>query len=74
MTMSKFKVGLGVLVVAAAAIIFALQHRTQQQLQNDNDLLRQQIAQLKNANQDAPPTTNPTNNDEFNELLRLRGE
>jgi hypothetical protein len=36
--------------------------------------LRQQIAQLKNANQDTPPAAQSTNSDEFNELLRLRGE
>ena len=72
--MSKFKVVLGVVLVAGAAALIFLQYQTRQQLQNENDSLRQQIALLKNDNQDAPPATNPTNNDEFNELLRLRGE
>ncbi len=73
--MSKFKVGLGVLIVAGAAIMMFLQYQTQQQLRHENELLRQQIAQLKADNQDAPAANSqPATGEEFNELLRLRGE
>lgn len=74
MAMSKFKVGLGILVVAGAAIMIFLQYRTQQQLQSENDSLHQQIEQLKAGNQDTPIAANSANSDELNELLHLRGE
>ncbi len=75
MTLTQLKVGLGVVVVAGAATTMVLQHQTQQQLHNDNELLRQQIAQLKSNNPDVPVANpQPATNDEFNELLRLRGE
>lgn len=78
MTMSKFKVGLGVIIVAGAAIMMFLQYQTQQQLRGDNESLRQQIAQLKADNENAanPSATsnNSLSNDQLSELLKLRGE
>jgi len=64
----------GVAVVGAVIIIF-LQYQTQQKLRAENESLRQQIAQLKSDNQDAPAAnSNSTSSEDFNELLRLRGE
>ena len=75
MTLTQLKAGLGAFVVAGAATTMVLQHQTQQQLRGDNESLRQQIAQLKNDNQVVPAAdSKPMAGDEFNELLRLRGE
>jgi hypothetical protein len=74
MTISKFKVTLAVLAAASAAIMI-LQHRTQQQLHNENDSLREQLAQLRSVKEAAADeNAEPQMNDEKNELLRLRGE
>ena len=73
--MSKATVGLSVIVAVGAAALIFLQYQTQQKLRLENDSLRQQIAQLKSDNQNAPAAvSNPTPSADFNELLRLRGE
>ena len=75
MAMSKSKVGLVVVLVTGAAALIFLQYQTQQKLRLENDSLRQQMAQLKSDNQNAPAAvSNPTSSEDFNELLRLRGE
>jgi len=75
MAMSKSQVGLGVVVVAGAAVIIFLQYQTGQKLRADNESLRQQIAQLKSDSQDTTPTApSQPSGEDFNELLRLRGE
>jgi gas vesicle protein len=75
MAMSKLKVGLGVALVAGAAALIFFPSQTQQQLRAENESLRQQIAQLKSANQDTPTrNSNTSGNEDLNELLRLRGE
>jgi len=73
--MSKATVGLGVVVAAGAAALIFLQYQTQQKLRAENESLRQQMAQLKSDNQNAPAAlSNPASSEDFNELLRLRGE
>jgi hypothetical protein len=75
MTNSKFKAALTVILVAGAAAILFLQYQTHQKLLTENEALRQQIAQLKSENQEAPvANATPANTEDFNELLRLRGE
>lgn len=68
-------IGSGAVIFAGAVVIIFLQYQTRQKLQVENDSLREQIAQLKSANPDAPAIdSKPTSSDDFNELLRLRGE
>jgi hypothetical protein len=75
MAMSKSQAGLAVVIVAGAAAFIFLQYQTQQKLRTENDSLSRQIAQLKSDNQDTPTaSTNATSSDDFNELMRLRGE
>jgi RNA polymerase sigma factor (sigma-70 family) len=75
MTLTQLKVGISAIVVAGAAAALVLQHQAQQRLHSENDRLRQQIAQLKTESQDLPATNSKQmTSDEFNELLRLRGE
>lgn len=75
MTKSGIKLVLCLLVAGGAALLIFLQSQTQQKLRAENESLRQQIDQLKSPNQDAPATTsNPASHEDFNELLRLRGE
>jgi cell division protein FtsB len=72
---SKFKAVVAILFVAGAAALIFLQYQTQQKLRAENESLQQQIAQLKSDSQD-PPSANskPTSGEDFDELLRLRGE
>jgi RNA polymerase sigma factor (sigma-70 family) len=78
MTLTQIKMGLGAIIVAGAATTMVLQHQTQQQLHNENESLRQQIAQLKTETEDPSNRVAASNkqmtDDDFNELLRLRGE
>jgi cell division protein FtsB len=74
MAMSKFKMGLGVVVVAGAAAIIFLQYQAGQKLRAENEDLRQQIAKLKSDSQDTPTANSQPTGEDFNELLRLRGE
>ena len=51
MTATQLKLGLGALVVAGAATALVVQHQTQTQLRDENESLRQQIAQLQTDNE-----------------------
>jgi RNA polymerase sigma factor (sigma-70 family) len=85
MTATHIKLGLSVLVVAGAATALVVQHQTQTELRDENQSLRQQIAQLQMNNEslsnrlsataDAKsPPARSLSDEEMNELLRLRGE
>lgn len=80
MTATQIKLGLGALVVAGAATAFVIQHQMQSRLLAQNQSLRQQIAQLQNDNNDLSNRladagdAKKLSGDQFNELLRLRGE
>ena len=79
MTLTQIKIGLGTLVVAAATTV-VLQHQSQQRLQNENDSLRQQLAELKidNANLSneiaAKNDSQSASNSQMAELLKLRAQ
>ena len=81
--MSIIKLGLSGAAVAALAILLIRDHRATQELRRENQVLRQQIAHyadLRQANQPLPgpqaqagdPVALPE--DQFRELLKLRGE
>jgi hypothetical protein len=75
MTMSRIKPVLSILAVVVAAALIFLQYQTRQKLLAENDSLRQQIAQLKSESHESPTTnSNSIPNEDFTELLRLRGE
>jgi RNA polymerase sigma factor (sigma-70 family) len=80
MTMTKLKLGLSALVVASAATALVVQHQTQSELRDDNQSLRQQITQLRLDNQSlsnrllAVGETKSLTDEQYDELLRLRGE
>ena len=72
---SRIKLVLGAIVLAGFATAIFLQYQTQQKLRAENEALRQQIAQLKSDSQETPAAnSNPGSSEDFNELLRLRGE
>ncbi len=80
MTATQLKLGISTLVVAGAATALVVQHQAQTQLRNDNTSLRQQITQLQADNQslsnrlaDAGQAKSLPQ-EQFNELLKLRGE
>ena len=81
--MSIIKLGLSGAAVVALAILLIMDHKATQDLRRENQLLRQQIAQhadLRQADQPLPgpqaqagdPAALPE--DQFRELLKLRGE
>jgi len=80
MTMSKLKLGISALVVAGATTAFVVQHQVQTKLREENESLTQQLARLQTDNeslstlaaQAKKPASLPS--DQFDELLRLRGE
>jgi RNA polymerase sigma factor (sigma-70 family) len=80
MANTKLKLGLATLLVAGATSTLVIQQRSQAQLREENQSLRQQIAQVKKDFEnpfDIPvqamaPTSLP--NDQLQELLQLRGE
>jgi len=80
MTLTKLKLALSALVVAGAATTLVLQHQTQQQLRNQNELLRQQVAQLKSDSDDSSnrlassDASRQLTGPQKDELLSLRGE
>jgi hypothetical protein len=78
MTPTRLKWGLVAIVVVGAAIVLVLQYQKQQQLRSENELLRQQIAQLsiENNNAASKPASEskPAADGDLNELLRLRSE
>jgi len=73
--MSKFKLVLGLVVVAGATALIFFQHRAQQKLRAENEFLRRQMAQFKSEMPDASADqSRPMTDEDFNELLRLRGQ
>jgi RNA polymerase sigma factor (sigma-70 family) len=80
MTMTKLKLGISALVIAGATTGLIVQHQAQQKLRGENEALMQQSAQLKteieSLSNRLTTTNNPESlpNDQFNELLNLRGE
>jgi RNA polymerase sigma factor (sigma-70 family) len=80
MTMTKLKLGLSALIVAGTTTAFVIQHQAQEKLRTDNEVLTQQLAQLKTDNQSlSNRSTNvgdskKLSDDPNNELLKLRGE
>ena len=80
MTATQIKLGLSALVVAGAATALVVQHQIQNQLQADNQSLRQQIAQLQADNTSLSNRLSVVGqaktlaDEQFNELLKLRGE
>jgi RNA polymerase sigma factor (sigma-70 family) len=80
MTATQLKLGLGALVVAGATTAIVIQHQMQSRLLAENQSLHQQLAQLQNDNNDLSNRladagdAKKLTDDQFNELLRLRGE
>jgi len=80
MTMTKLKLGISALVVAGATTALVVQHQTQTRLRAENELLTQQIAQLKTDNENfsnrlaTAGDSKSLSDEQFNELLRLRSE
>ena len=81
MTATKIKLAFSALVVASATTAFVIQHQTQNKLRAENESLTQQIAQLQTDNENFSNrlafTTGDSKklpDDQFNELLKLRGE
>ncbi len=80
MTLAKFKIAVGTIVVAGLGTTLVLENRAQARAREENQALRQQIASLA---QPAPGSSTPAaeakpgsslSEEQFRELLRLRGE
>jgi RNA polymerase sigma factor (sigma-70 family) len=80
MIMTKLKLGISALVVAGATTALVVQHQTQTRLRVENELLTQQIAQLKTDNENfsnrlaTAGDSKSLSDEQLNELLRLRSE
>ena len=80
MTMTKLKLGISALVIAGATTALVVQHQTQTKLREENESLRQQIAQLETDNENfsnrlaAIGDSQKLTDEQFKELLKLRGE
>ena len=80
LTATKLKLAVGALIVAGGATAFVLQQQAQEKLRGDNAALQQQLAQLQTDNQSfsnqlaSAGDSKKLSNDQFNELLKLRGE
>lgn len=80
MTATQLKLGFSVLVAAGLTTAFVIQHRAQINLRDDNDVLRQQLAQVEAENENlsnrlaSKADSQKLASDQLNELLRLRGE
>ena len=80
MTMTKLKLGISAIVVAGAATAFVIQNQAQEKLRAENRVLTQQLAQLQTDNESfsnrlaATGDSKKLPDDQFNELLKLRGE
>lgn len=80
MTATKIKLAFSAIVVAGATAAFVVQHQAQEKLRAQNQALTQQIVQLQTDNQSLSNRTMATGkseslpNEQFNELLKLRGE
>ncbi|HEY3861176.1 MAG TPA: sigma-70 family RNA polymerase sigma factor [Verrucomicrobiae bacterium] len=80
MSMTKFQMGLSAIVAGGLAVTVAMQQQSGRKAREENQALRQQIAGFAAANQapsnrvqqTAPHPSLPE--DQFRELLRLRGE
>jgi RNA polymerase sigma factor (sigma-70 family) len=80
MTVTKLKLAVSAIIVAGAATAFVVQQQTQNKLRAENESLTQQIAQLQTDNENFSNRvaeigdTKKLSDDQFNELLKLRGE
>jgi hypothetical protein len=80
MTATKLKLGISALIVAGATTAFVIQHQTQKKLRAGNESLHQQIVQLQTDNESfsnrltAAGDSKKLPDEQFNELLKLRGE
>jgi RNA polymerase sigma factor (sigma-70 family) len=80
MTMTKLKLGVSAIVVAGAATALVFQHQAQEKLRAENEALAQQLAQLQTDNESlsnrlaAIGEAKTLTDEQFNELLKLRGE
>ncbi len=80
MTITNLKLGASALAVAGATMALVIQHQTQNKLQDENGLLQQQVAQLRTDNESfsnrlaAAGDAKKLPDEQFNELLKLRGE
>jgi RNA polymerase sigma factor (sigma-70 family) len=80
MTATKLKLAFSALVVAGAATAFVVQNQAQEKLRAENEALTQQIMQLKTDNENlsnrlaAAGNSKSLSDEQFNELLKLRGE
>jgi RNA polymerase sigma factor (sigma-70 family) len=80
MTATKLKFAIGAIVVAAVTTAFVLLNQAQKNLRAENELLRQQIAQLQTDNESlsnrlaVAANSKSLSDEQFNELLKLRGE
>ncbi len=79
-TATKLKFALSATIVAGAVTAFVVQQQNQAKLRGDNESLQQQIAQLQTNNASlsnriaAIGDASQLPTDQFNELLKLRGE
>jgi len=80
MSMTKLQLGLGAIIVAGLAATLAIQHQNDRKVSGENQALRQQLAGLAADNESLSkrlvqiPAAPAMANDQFRELLRLRGE
>jgi len=85
MGMTKLKIGVATAVIAAIAIPLVIEHRNNSKLAAENQSLRQQLQQIDQLSAEnqrlarlvaqansSPPA--PSTNDQYRELLKLRGE
>lgn len=80
MSLTKIQIGLGVIVVGGLAATVTIQHQNELKLRGESEALRQQMASLAADNESLSnrlAQTTPASSladDQFHELLRLRGE
>ncbi|MCI0744332.1 MAG: sigma-70 family RNA polymerase sigma factor [Verrucomicrobia subdivision 3 bacterium] len=85
MSMTKVKIGVVTVVIAAIAIPLAVEHRDNRKLREENEALRSQLGQIdklaaenarlaKLATQANAATPPVASNDQYREVLKLRGE
>lgn len=80
MTATQIKLGFSALVAAGVTTAFIIQHQAQARLREENQSLQQQVVRLQKGNEDLSSQIAGLNDskkmsdEQFNELLRLRGE
>ena len=80
MTATKLKLAISALVAVGATTAFVIQHQAQEKLRVENESLAQQITQLQTDNDSlsnrlaTAGDSKSLSDDQFNELLKLRGE